>query len=68
MGANGYEIRHGLMSEAKDMLMQGWHQQWEVEIRTSELQQRAPVAIPLPTVKEITDLANEMYVFVQKKD
>lgn len=68
MGANGYEIRHGLMSEAKDMLMQGWHQRWEVEVQTAKLAKRAPKVVPLPTVKEITSLAGEMYAFVQKKD
>lgn len=66
--SNGYEIRHGLLSEARDTLMQSWHQKWEVEVRTAEMENRPPNPIPLPATGEILKLATEWYDFVQTKD
>jgi hypothetical protein len=66
--SNGYEIRHGLLSEAKDVLMQEWHIKWDAELRTAEREDRSPTCIPLPTSAEIIKLANEWYDFVQTKD
>ena len=68
MGTNGYEIRHGLLSEARDTLMQEWHQKWDVELRTAEREDRAPTTIDLPSTGEILKLATEWYDFVQTKE
>lgn len=68
MGSNGYEIRHAVLNEARDLLMQEWHQKIDIERRAAELDNRAPKEVPVPTVAEITRVASEMYVFVQKKD
>ncbi len=68
MGANGYEIRHGLMSEAKDLLLQQWHHRCQVEQVAAEDEKRKPVVVPLPTLKEMLDVAETFYAFVQKRD
>ena len=68
MGANGYEIRHALMNEARDLLMAAWHQKVDVEGRTAQFENRAPREIPIPTVEDISKVAAEMYQFVQRKD
>jgi hypothetical protein len=56
------------MHEARDHLMQDWHQKVEIERRAAELDNRPPKEVPVPTVSEITKVASEMYTFVQKKD
>lgn len=68
MGANAYEIRHGLMSEAKDYLMQQWHHRCEIEGRNAEFDKRKVSEVPLPTVEEIVKVAESFYGFVQRKD
>lgn len=68
MGANGYEIRHALMNEARDLLMQGWHQKVDVESRAAQYENRVPREIPIPSVEDISKVASEMYQFVQRKD
>lgn len=68
MGANGYEIRHGLMSEAKDLLLQQWHHRCEIERAAAEYEKRKPKEVPLPTLKEMLEVAETLYTFVQKRD
>ena len=68
MGANGYEIRHGLMSEAKDLLLQQWHHRCQIEHAAAEYEKRRPVEVPLPSLKEMLEVAETFYAFVQRKD
>jgi hypothetical protein len=68
MGANGYEIRHGLMSEAKDLLLQQWHHRCQIEQAAAEYEKRRPVEVPLPSLKEMLEVAETFYAFVQRKD
>ena len=65
--SSGYEIRHSLLSEAKDMLIERWHAAMDVERISAERENRNPVLIPAPTVDEIKATAESLYEFVQKK-
>ena len=66
--ATGYEIRHSLLNEAKDILFEKWHQECEVLKRNADLGQRKLDPYPpAPTAAEIKALAEELYEFVQRK-
>ena len=40
MSASGYEIRHALLSQAKDMLYEQWHMAMDVERKKAEIENR----------------------------
>jgi hypothetical protein len=65
--ASGYEIRHALLSQAKDMAYEAWHAAMNVEGNRAEFENRAPNLIAAPTVDEVKALAESLYEFVQKK-
>jgi hypothetical protein len=65
--SNGYEIRHSLLSEAKEILFERWHAAMNVERMSAKRESRNPVLIPAPTVDEIKATAESLYEFVQKK-
>jgi hypothetical protein len=67
MGTSGYEIRHALLSEAKDMLYEEWHAARDVEQQRAERENRAPNPIPAPSVQDIKATAESLYEFVQNK-
>ena len=67
MSASGYEIRHALLSQAKDMLYEQWHMAMDVERKKAEIENRAPVLIQAPGLYEIKNAAESLYEFVQKK-
>ncbi len=65
--SNGYEIRHSLLSEAKDMLLERWHAAMDVERISAERENRNPALIEPPSVEQIKATAESLYEFVQKK-
>ncbi len=65
MAMNPYELRYSLLRDAKDMLTNRWHQDFEYEMRLSEAEQRKPNSIPHFTAEDIKSLATELYEFVQ---
>ena len=65
--SNGYETRHALLTQAREMLSEQWHAAMEVERASAERENRNPVLIPAPTVDEIKATAESLYEFVQKK-
>lgn len=65
--SNGYEIRHSLLSEAKDMLLERWHAAMDVERISAERENRNPTLIEPPSVEQIKATAESLYDFVQKK-
>lgn len=67
MRASGYEIRHALLSEAKEMLHEQWHAAREIELATATFENRPPKTIPAPTIADIKSAAESLYEFVQKK-
>jgi hypothetical protein len=67
MSISGYEIRHSLLSQAKDMLYEQWHMAMDVERQRAERENRAPENIPAPSLKEIKATAESLYEFVQNK-
>lgn len=66
--ANGFEIRHALLNEARDFLMHEWHQKCDVENQTAQFEQRPPKMVPPPSFAKIKELAIEMYDFVKTKE
>lgn len=67
MGTSGYEIRHALLSQSKDMLFEQWHAEMEVERLRADRENRAPNPIPAPSVQDIKATAEQLYEFVQNK-
>jgi hypothetical protein len=67
MGTSGYEIRHALLSEAKDMLYEQWHAARDSEMQTASLENRPPKHLPAPSIDDIKAAAESLYEFVQKK-
>jgi hypothetical protein len=67
MSASGYEIRHALLSEAAQLLMERWHAAREIERKTAKRENRAPIMIEPPTVSEIKSTAESLYEFVQQR-
>lgn len=65
MAMNPYELRYSLLRDAKDMLTQRWHQDFEYEMRLAEAEQRKPESVPHFTAEDIKNLATELYEFVQ---
>ena len=45
MSTSGYEIRHTLLMEAKQILFERWHMQMEIERLTADHEKRAPVML-----------------------
>ena len=67
MGMNPYELRYSLLRDAKDMLTNRWHQDFEYEMRVAEAEGRTPEPIPHFTTEDIKRLAIELYEFVEFK-
>jgi hypothetical protein len=72
MPMNGYEIRHAILNEAREMLFEQWRMAMDVENATARFEggphaPRPPKLLPPPTVAEIKALAESMYEFVQTK-
>ena len=67
MGKNGYELRHDLLNEARDMLFQGWYKKCEVAQHNAHTEKRAIAAGEMPeppVIKDILALAGKMNEFV----
>ena len=67
MNRPGYEIRWGILQEARNMLTEQHHLKQDNENARAAHEDRAPELIPAPTVQEIKALAEELYDFVQRK-
>ena len=67
MSQSGYEIRWGILQEARNMLTEQYHAKQDNENARAAHEDRAPELIPSPTVQEIKALAEELYDFVQRK-
>ena len=67
MSQSGYEIRWGILQEARGMLTEQYHLKQENENTRAAHEDRAPELVPAPTVQEIKALAEELYDFVQRK-
>ena len=67
MAMNPYELRYSLLRDAKDMLTNRWHQDFEYEMRLAEVEKRKPNPTPHFTAEEVRRLAAELYEFVQDK-
>jgi hypothetical protein len=67
MSTSGYDIRHALLTESKEMLFERWHMEMEVERISAERENRSPVVLPYPTVEDIKHTAENLYEFVQKR-
>lgn len=67
MSTSGYEIRHALLMEAKEILFERWRIEMDTERLTAEHGNRAPVMLPCPTIDEIKRTADQLYEFVQKR-
>ncbi len=66
--ATGYEIRHSLLNEAREMLFTTWHQECDRARRNADLGQRQLEPLPsAPTAADIKALAEDLYEFVQRK-
>ena len=65
MAMNPYELRYSLLRDAKDMLTNRWHQDFEYEMRLAEVEKRKPNPTPHFTAEEVRELAAELYEFVQ---
>lgn len=64
---NGYEIRHAILNEAREMLFSKWTTDVENERICASVESRAPKNIPAPSLSEIKSAAESMYDFVQRK-
>lgn len=67
MSTSGYEIRHALLSESKELLFESWHMEMDNERICAEREHRSPVVLPCPTVEDIKRTAENLYEFVQKR-
>ena len=67
MSSTGYEIRHALLNESKEMLFERWHTEMEIERITAERENRSPVMLPCPSIEDIKRTAESLYEFVQKR-
>ena len=69
---SGYEIRHTLLMEALNMMMQEWHHHVEtakVNFEYDKSEKRKPLSpIPLPSIGSIIALAEQLNAFVSKKE
>jgi len=64
---SGYEIRWSIMQDARIMLLESFHARQENENARAAFENRAPVLIDPPTIRDVKALAEEMYEFVQRK-
>ena len=64
---SGYEIRWSIMQDARIMLLETFHARQENENARAAFENRAPVLIDPPTIRDVKSLAEEMYEFVQRK-
>jgi hypothetical protein len=64
---SGYEIRWSIMQDARIMLLETFHARQENENARAAFENRAPVLIDPPTIRDVKALAEEMYEFVQRK-
>ena len=64
---SGYEIRLSIMQDARIMLLETFHARQENENARAAFENRAPVLIDPPTIRDVKSLAEEMYEFVQRK-
>jgi len=67
MSQSGYEIRWGILQEARNMLVEQYHAAQENENSRAQYENRPPLAVPFPTFTQVRLLAEEMYDFVQRK-
>ena len=65
---SGYDIRYGVLKDAKDMLYEQWRMNCEMEFRRSDIESRAPMPVTAPNSDDIVKLADSLYAFVKKKD
>ena len=61
MNRPGYEIRCGILQEARNMLTEQYHAKQDNENTRAAHEDRAPELIPSPTVQEIKALAEELW-------
>jgi len=67
MSSSGYEIRHQLLMEAKEILFERWHTEMDIERLSAERENRSPVMLPCPAIEDIKRTAESLYEFVQKR-
>jgi hypothetical protein len=67
MGQSGYEIRWGILQEARSILTDQYISKQENENARAAHEDRAPALIQPPSMQEIKALADEMYEFVLRK-
>ena len=67
MAMNPHELKHSLLRDAKGMLTNRWHQDFEYETRLAEAEKRKPNPTPHFTAEEIKTLATSLYEFYQDK-
>ena len=67
-GSSGYDIRWGILRESKDMLYEQWRVHCDIERKRADMENRSPAPVPAPTSDDITKLAEQLYVFIKKKD
>lgn len=69
--ATGYEIRHSLLNEAREMLYEKWRFDCDVLRRNADLTKQPFCDLsgfpPPPNAAEIKALAEDLYEFVQRK-
>lgn len=59
-------LRHDLLTAARDQLHLQWEKQCDVEFTSADLEQRVPVLPKPPTIEAILSLAETFYTFVTK--
>lgn len=67
MSTSGYEIRHTLLMQTKEMLFERWHTEMDIERIAAERENRNPTLIPAPSVEQIKSTAENLYEFIQKR-
>lgn len=73
MSATGYEIRHSLINEARDMLFQVWNRECDVVFHNANCRVEGRAIgtgelPPAPTFDAILKLAQQMNEFVSRSD
>lgn len=71
MNSTGYEIRHALLNEARDMLFQDWLMKRDVVFNNAHVEKRTilETEVPLaPSFDAILKLAQQMNEFVSHSD
>jgi hypothetical protein len=62
--ANAFELRTRMIEQAKDLLLNDYHQKMEISREKARLTSTAPDYVEPPTSAEILKLAQELYSFV----